>query len=101
MVTHRPAKSRLLVKGYARSSRASVAYSPFVYRLVQKTLTLLGVVRLHQGLLILEVYMEELKQLIIHACENWLKENPHPNDWLPLSRESVEELLMVLKHEGE
>lgn len=26
MVTHRPAKSRLLVKGYARSSRASVAY---------------------------------------------------------------------------
>ena len=27
MVTHRPAKSRLFVKGYARSSRASVAYA--------------------------------------------------------------------------
>ena len=43
--------------------------------------------------------MEELKQLIIHACENWLRDNTHPNDWLPLSRESVEELLMVLKSE--
>ena len=55
-------------------------------------------VRLRQGLL-LGGFMEELKQLIIHACENWLKDNPHPNDWLPLSRESVEELLMVLKSE--
>ena len=43
--------------------------------------------------------MEELKQLIIQACENWLRDNSHPNDWLPLSRESVEELLMVLKYE--
>ena len=43
--------------------------------------------------------MEELKQLIIHACENWLKENTLPTDWLPLSRESVEELLMILKSE--
>lgn len=43
--------------------------------------------------------MKELKQLIIYACEKWLKDNPHPTDWLPLSRESVEELLMVLKSE--
>jgi len=43
--------------------------------------------------------MEELKQLIIHACENWLHNHHDPNDWLPLSRESVEELLIVLKHE--
>ena len=45
--------------------------------------------------------MEELKQLIIHACENWLRDNTHPNDWLPLSRESIEDLLIVLKHEEE
>ena len=43
--------------------------------------------------------MEELKQLIIHACENWLRDNLDPNDWLPLSRESVEDLLRVLKYE--
>ena len=43
--------------------------------------------------------MEELKQLIIHACEKWLQDHPCPIDWLPLSRESVEELLMVLKSE--
>lgn len=30
MVTHRPAKSRLFVKGYARSSRASVAYKEYI-----------------------------------------------------------------------
>ena len=45
--------------------------------------------------------MEELKQLIIHACENWLRNHTDPNDWLPLARESVEDLLMVLKYEGE
>ena len=43
--------------------------------------------------------MKELKQLIIHACENWLQDHPYSTDWLPLSRESVEELLMVLKSE--
>lgn len=77
---------------------------------VHKTLTLTAVgqhhhpqpisyvlVRFQQGLL-QEVYMEELKQLIIHACENWLRDNTHPSDWLPLSRESIEELLMVLKY---
>ena len=67
-------------------------------RLALGTMTPYVMVRFHQGLL-LEVHMEELKQLIIHACESWLKDNTHPNDWLPLSRESVEELLMVLKHE--
>jgi len=40
---------------------------------------------------------QELKELIIHACETWLREHTAPNDWMPLSREAVEELLMVLK----
>lgn len=41
--------------------------------------------------------MEDLKQLIIYACENWLQEHTAPNDWMPLSREAVEDLLRVLK----
>ena len=41
--------------------------------------------------------MEDLKQLIILSYENWLREHTAPNDWLPLSREAVEELLIVLK----
>ena len=41
--------------------------------------------------------IKELKELIIHACENWLREHTTPNDWMPLSREAVEDLLRVLK----
>lgn len=43
--------------------------------------------------------IEELQKLIIHSCEVWLREHTSPNDWMPLARESVEELLMVLKSE--
>lgn len=41
--------------------------------------------------------MNDLKELIIQSCEKWLQEHTAPNDWLPLSREAVEELLKVLK----
>ena len=41
--------------------------------------------------------MEDLKQIIIQSCEKWLREHTAPNDWMPLSREAVEELLRVLK----
>lgn len=41
--------------------------------------------------------IKELKALIIHACETWLRDNTEPNAYLPLARESIEELLIVLK----
>lgn len=41
--------------------------------------------------------IKDLKELIIHSCEKWLKDNPEPNAYLPLARESIEDLLIVLK----
>ena len=58
MVTHRPAKSRLLVKGYARSSRASVAYSPLAYLAAHAALTRNEVVRVYYGLLFEVIILE-------------------------------------------